>query len=86
MPSANQPVASRERRQLPAWLGLCLLLAIAGFFLWEEHQAHFFGLLPYALLLLCPAIHLLMHRGHRSQSSNETDANGRSHRAQHGES
>ena len=44
----------------PAWYqsktGLVLLafLAIAAFFLITEHTAHFFGLLPYALLLLCP--------------------------------
>jgi hypothetical protein len=37
--------------------------AIAGFFLWEEHKAHIFGVLPYALLLLCPLMHLF-HGGH----------------------
>ena len=31
-------------------------LAIAGFFLWTEHSAHLLGILPYALLLLCPAM------------------------------
>ena len=39
-------------------------LAIAAFFLVTEHTAHFFGILPYALLLLCPLLHLFMHRGH----------------------
>ena len=37
--------------------------AIAGFFLWEEHKAHVLGILPYALLLLCPRMHLF-HGGH----------------------
>ena len=54
----------RERFHIPWWLGFCLLLAIALFFLWEEHKVHILGALPYALLLLCPIIHLLMHRGH----------------------
>lgn len=45
-------------------LGLCLFLAVAIFFLWQEHRAHLFGVLPYALLLLCPFIHLFTHRGH----------------------
>ena len=46
--------------------GLVLLafLAIAAFFLITEHTAHVFGILPYALLLLCLVLHLFMHRGH----------------------
>jgi len=45
--------------------GLVLLgfLAIAAFFLWEEHKAHLLGALPYVLLLLCPLLHLF-HGGH----------------------
>ena len=38
-------------------------LAIAAFFLWEEHRAHLLGALPYVLLLLCPLLHLF-HGGH----------------------
>ena len=55
---------------LGQWLrsrtGLVFLafLAIAGFFIVTEHTAHFFGVLPYLLLLLCPLLHLFMHRGH----------------------
>ena len=50
--------------RIPVWLGAVLFLAIALFFLWEEHRAHLLGLLPYAILLLCPLIHLLMHGNH----------------------
>jgi hypothetical protein len=39
-------------------------LAIAAFFLITEHRAHVLGVLPYVLLLLCPVLHLLMHRSH----------------------
>lgn len=39
-------------------------LGIAGFFLFTEHRAHLFGLLPWVLLLLCPLMHVFMHRGH----------------------
>ncbi len=38
--------------------------AIAVFFLWQEHRAHLLGALPFVLLLLCPLLHLFMHRGH----------------------
>ena len=54
----------RNRKRIPWWLGFCLLAAIALFFLWEEHRVHILGAIPYALLLLCPFIHLFMHRGH----------------------
>ncbi len=37
---------------------------IAAFFLWEEHKAHILGILPFALLLLCPLLHMFMHGGH----------------------
>ena len=64
MQTIDDPASRNEPRRLPLWLGLCLFLAIAGFFLWEEHRAHLLGALPYVLLLLCPFIHLFMHRGH----------------------
>ena len=40
------------------------LLVIAAFFLFTEHRAHLFGILPYLLLLSCPLMHLFMHHGH----------------------
>jgi len=64
MSTAIEPITHREPWRISAWLGLCLFLAIAAFFLWEEHRAHVLGALPYVLLLLCPMIHLFMHRGH----------------------
>ena len=57
----------RSRGRIPWWLGFCVFLAIALFFLWEEHRAHILGAVPYVLLLLCPIVHLLMHRGHGGQ-------------------
>ena len=48
-------------------------MAIAAFFLWEEHRAHLLGVLPYALLLLCPIIHLFMHRGHGGHGTQRSD-------------
>ena len=46
--------------------GLVLLgfVGIAGFFLFTEHRAHVLGVLPYALLLLCPLLHFLGHGDH----------------------
>ena len=39
-------------------------LGIATFYLATEHTPLFLGFLPYALLLLCPLLHLFMHDGH----------------------
>lgn len=43
---------------------VCVFAAISVFFLLSEHRAHFFGVLPYLLLLACPFLHLFLHRGH----------------------
>ena len=47
----------------PTGIALVGFLAIAAFFLLTEHTAHTLGYLPYALLLLCPLMHLFMHGG-----------------------
>lgn len=63
--SSEQPSWWRSRSGL-VFLGFA---AIAGFFLWEEHKAHILGVLPYALLLLCPLMHLFQggHGDHGSE-------------------
>jgi hypothetical protein len=45
-------------------LALLVFLGVAAFFLITEHTAHLYGILPFALLLLCPLMHLFMHGGH----------------------
>ena len=58
-------------RTTPVTVGVCILLAIAAFFLWQEHRAHVLGVLPYLLLAACPIVHLFMHRGHGGHGSRE---------------
>jgi hypothetical protein len=45
-------------------VGLIMFGAVAAYFLLTEHRAHFFGALPFLLLLACPLMHVFMHRGH----------------------
>ena len=45
-------------------LGPLVFGAVAGYFLLSEHRVRFFGALPFLLLLACPLMHMLMHRGH----------------------
>lgn len=39
-------------------------LVVGGFYLFTEHRAHLFGILPYLIFLACPVMHLFMHHGH----------------------
>lgn len=34
------------------------------YYLLTKHNQHFFEYLPFAILLLCPLMHLFMHGGH----------------------
>ena len=45
-------------------IGFLVLGAVAAYFLLSEHRAHFFGALPFVLLLACPLMHVFMHGGH----------------------
>ena len=45
-------------------VGLLVFGAVALYFLLSEHRAHFFGALPFLLLLACPLMHIFMHGGH----------------------
>lgn len=47
--------------------GLAALVFIGAvtYFLLMEHREHLFQALPYLIFLLCPLMHLFMHRGNR---------------------
>ena len=51
-------------RLLSPWMALLGFLVVAAFFLFSEHRAHFFGVVPYLLLLACPLLHFFGHGGH----------------------
>jgi hypothetical protein len=57
----------------PVNLTLLGFLAISAFFLFSEHRAHFFGALPYLLLLACPLLHLFGHSGRKGHRHREPD-------------
>lgn len=65
--SANSNM--RAPLHIPLWSAFCAFAAIALFFLWTEHGAHLLGALPYVLVLLCPLVHLFMHRGHQGHGA-----------------
>lgn len=48
----------------PAGIAVIGFALVAAFYVLREHYAHLLGALPYLLLLMCPLLHLFMHRGH----------------------
>lgn len=61
--------ASTSARERGFWrsryaIGLLVFGAVAGYFLWTEHRAHLAQWWPYAILLLCPLMHVFMHGSH----------------------
>ncbi len=66
-------------------IALVGFLAVATYFLWEEHQAHILGILPWAILLLCPILHLFMHRGHGGHGSHDGHEGAGGHKGDHGD-
>lgn len=52
---------------------LVVFLGVAGFFLWTEHRAHLMGYLPFLIFLLCPLMHIFMHKGHGKHGNSDGD-------------
>jgi len=48
----------------PNGLAALALIGAVTYFLLTEHRAHFIYALPWLILLLCPVMHLFMHRHH----------------------
>lgn len=67
-------LASATKRSFwNSWSGVCTILLGAAllFFLVTEHTAHFFGVLPWAIILVCPFLHLFMHKGHGAHGGHD---------------
>ena len=59
--------------------GLVLLgfLAVAGYFLWQEHAVHLRGYVPLLLVLgLCVGLHFFMHGGHGGDHGSSRNRSG----------
>lgn len=64
-------VAHRERYMRVAFWGF---VAVAAFYLLTEHRAHVFGWAPYLIFLLCPLMHIFMHRSHSHSAEKELES------------
>lgn len=52
---------------------LIVFLGVAGFYLLAEHKVHVLGYWPYLILLLCPLMHIFMHKGHGKHGNSDAD-------------
>jgi len=62
MPQDHSNPGVLRRRRL-GWLPWLIAVA-AALLIAADYRDHFYGLLPFGLLALCPLMHGLMHRGH----------------------
>jgi hypothetical protein len=60
----EQPAASSSGRLSGWWLLGAVAAALLAYLLWMEHRSHLLSALPFLILLLCPLLHVFMHRGH----------------------
>lgn len=71
MDNAQESHAGERQHSRSRWV-LIGFLAVAAFFLFSEHRAHFLGILPYLLVLACPLMHLFHHGHHGLESGRAT--------------
>lgn len=45
-----------------------------GFLFWDRFQADLAGYIPYLILLLCPLMHVFLHRGHGHEGHGDNQA------------
>ncbi len=50
----------------PKGIAVLIALAALGLYLIIVHQQHVLGALPFLVILLCPLMHVFMHKGHSS--------------------
>jgi hypothetical protein len=73
--------AVSKKITLPLSIIASLVGAIALLSSWDQRRVHILSAVPYLLLLACPLMHLLMHRGHGRHGSSNHEHGGPSSRA-----
>lgn len=58
------PAAQSAVWRSPTFWAFVVFALVGAYYLVTAHPTHVWGYLPFALLLLCPFLHLFGHRGH----------------------
>lgn len=72
-PTPHAPSGLRALIASPAGAALLGLVSAGALYALVAHTAHVMSLLPYAIFLLCPLMHLFMMRGHGRHGSGGDD-------------
>ena len=56
--------SGRPQRRALLWLAMWAAIALLAYVVIIEHGNHVLDFLPYALLLVCPLMHVFMHGRH----------------------
>ncbi|MCC5880284.1 MAG: DUF2933 domain-containing protein [Idiomarina sp.] len=67
--------AKRGRWKSLHGLAVLILIVVSLYFLFVEHANHVLPYLPYFILLLCPLMHVFMHKSHGGHQHDETHQN-----------
>jgi Protein of unknown function (DUF2933) len=70
--SANGAPGRPEGAARARWVFVGFL-AIAAYLALSEHRAHLAQALPWLIVLVCPLMHVFMHRGHGAHHGGSTD-------------
>ena len=72
----RMPDAEHTHRGLTklGWIIFAGFGAVALFFLFTEHAAHLYGVLPFLLVAACPLMHFFHHRGHHDHRADSGPA------------
>jgi len=65
--SGSSPACRPSVWRSPTVVASGMLILVIVFYVLREHWSHVVGAWPYLLLLLCPLMHVFMHRGHGTQ-------------------
>ncbi len=76
IPSGRLPMDDTTNTRSGTWWAFAGFAAIAGFFLFTEHRAHLFGMLPFVFLLACPLLHMFGHGSHGGHGSGAQGSHG----------
>lgn len=71
MGNLSSPLGTWARSHIGTSTLICLSVALAGVYLVTQYSVVLLGMLPWAVILLCPLMHLFMHRGHSGHGQGE---------------